>query len=88
MDKISIETNSITKVVATDNWIIKITAYKLYFAHQSDTALIVNKTDTHALSPSTRGEVQYVNIEVSVIGKIFYYKFMLLYVIKFISFKG
>lgn len=64
MDKISIDTNSITKVVVTDNWIIKVTSYKLHFAHQSDTALILNKSDTHALSPTTRGEVQYVNIEV------------------------
>ncbi|XP_023248642.1 E3 ubiquitin-protein ligase TM129-like [Copidosoma floridanum] len=65
IDKITIDTNSITKIVATDNWIIKVTSYKCYFAHQSDTALIVNKSDTHALSPDRRGGVQYVNIEVT-----------------------
>ncbi|KAJ8686301.1 hypothetical protein QAD02_022095 [Eretmocerus hayati] len=64
IDKICFDTNSITKIVATDNWIIKVTPYTLYFAHQSDTALIVNKSDTHALSLHSRGEVQYVNIEV------------------------
>ncbi|XP_033209594.1 E3 ubiquitin-protein ligase TM129 [Belonocnema kinseyi] len=64
IDKIVIDTNSVTRIVATDNWIIKISPYKLYVAHQSDTALIVNKSDTHVMSPTTRGEVQFVNIEV------------------------
>ncbi|XP_024941675.1 E3 ubiquitin-protein ligase TM129 [Cephus cinctus] len=64
IDKIVIDSNSVTQVVATDNWIIKITPYKLYVAHQSDTALILNRSDTHAMSATTRGEVQYVNIEV------------------------
>lgn len=61
-----IDTNSVTRIVATDNWIIKISPYKLYVAHQSDTALIVNKSDTHVMSPTTRGEVQFVNIEVNI----------------------
>ncbi|OXU32031.1 hypothetical protein TSAR_004329 [Trichomalopsis sarcophagae] len=64
IDKIIIDTNSITKIVATDNWIIKVSPYKLYFAHQSDTALVLNRSDTHAFSQSTRTEVQYVNIAV------------------------
>jgi len=50
--------------VVTDNWIIKITPYKLYIAHQSDTILILNKSDTHMMSPTTRDEVQYINIQV------------------------
>lgn len=33
-------------------------------AHQSDTALIVNRSDTHGMSPVTGGEVQFINIEV------------------------
>ncbi|XP_043269386.1 E3 ubiquitin-protein ligase TM129 [Venturia canescens] len=63
--RLVIVTNSVTKVVATDNWIIKVTPYKLHVAHQTDTTLIVNRSDTHAMSPATRGEVQYVNIEVT-----------------------
>lgn len=38
-----IRTNAIFKVIATDNWVIKTTPYTVYFAHQSDTALIVDK---------------------------------------------
>ncbi|XP_066586221.1 E3 ubiquitin-protein ligase TM129 isoform X2 [Prorops nasuta] len=64
IDKIVIDTNSMTRIIATDNWIIKVTPYRLYIAHQSDTALIVNRSDTHSMSPATRGEVQFINIEV------------------------
>lgn len=42
-----------------DNWIMKVTPYRVYVAHKS--VLIVNKTDTHQMS---RDEVQYINIEV------------------------
>lgn len=65
IDKIIIITNSITRVVVTDNWIIKITPYSLYVAHQSDTTLTVNKSDIHVMSPTTRDQVQYINIQVN-----------------------
>ncbi|KAG7190384.1 hypothetical protein KM043_006492 [Ampulex compressa] len=64
VNKIIIDTNSITRIIATDNWIIKVMLYKIQIAHQSDTALIVNSSDTHVMSPTTRGEVQFINIEV------------------------
>lgn len=64
VDKIKIVTNSVTNIVATDNWIMKIMPYEIRVAHQSDTALIVNRSDTHVLSPTTRGGVQFINIEV------------------------
>lgn len=64
VDKIVIVTNSVTRVVATDNWIIKITPYKLQVAHQSDATLVVNKSDTHLMSPTTRDQVQFINIQV------------------------
>ncbi|XP_072766918.1 E3 ubiquitin-protein ligase TM129 [Anoplolepis gracilipes] len=64
VDKIVIVTSSITRIVATDNWIIKITPYKLLVAHQSDATLIVNKSDTHLMSPTTRDQVQFINIQV------------------------
>ncbi|KAL2746341.1 E3 ubiquitin-protein ligase TM129 [Vespula maculifrons] len=64
IDKILIDTSSVTRVIVTDNWIIKITSYKLYIARQNDTALIVSKSDTHAMSHTARGEVQFINIEV------------------------
>ncbi|XP_011059453.1 PREDICTED: E3 ubiquitin-protein ligase TM129 [Acromyrmex echinatior] len=64
IDKIVIVTNSVTRVVATDNWIIKITPYKLQVAHQSDATLVVNKSDVHFMSPTTRDQVQFINIQV------------------------
>lgn len=65
IDKTIITTNNITSIIATDNWIIKVLPYKIMVAHQNDTALIVNKSDTHEMSPLTRGEVQFINIEVN-----------------------
>ncbi|XP_020286754.1 E3 ubiquitin-protein ligase TM129 [Pseudomyrmex gracilis] len=64
ISKIIIVTNSVTRVVATDNWIIKITLYKVQVAHQSDTTLVVNKSDTHLMSPATRDQIQFINIQV------------------------
>ncbi|XP_070516545.1 E3 ubiquitin-protein ligase TM129 isoform X1 [Cardiocondyla obscurior] len=61
IDKIAIVTNSITRVVVTDNWIIKITPYKLQVAYQSDAILTVTKSDIHTTS---RDEVQFINIQV------------------------
>ncbi|KAK9295819.1 hypothetical protein QLX08_009950 [Tetragonisca angustula] len=64
IDKVILTTNSITCVIVTDNWIIKVLPYKIMVAHQNDTALIVNRSDTHEMSPTTRGEIQFINIEV------------------------
>ena len=64
IDKICIETNSVVKFIATDNWIVKVTPYRLAVAHQSDAALILISTDTHQVAPSSPGGAQYLNIEV------------------------
>ncbi|KAF5284436.1 hypothetical protein FQR65_LT13542 [Abscondita terminalis] len=64
IDKISIQANAISKVIATENWIMKVTPLTIFIAHQSDTTLNVNNCDTHFLSPENSGQVQYVTIEV------------------------
>ncbi|XP_014482017.1 PREDICTED: E3 ubiquitin-protein ligase TM129 [Dinoponera quadriceps] len=64
VDKTDIVTNGITRIVVTDNWIIKITSYKLQVVHQSDATLIVKKCDTHLMSAITGDQVQYINIQV------------------------
>ncbi|XP_069672804.1 E3 ubiquitin-protein ligase TM129 [Periplaneta americana] len=64
IDKICIETNSVVKVIATDNWIVKVSPYWLDVAHQSDAALILSSSDTHQVAPSSPGGAQYLNIEV------------------------
>ncbi|XP_015431931.1 PREDICTED: E3 ubiquitin-protein ligase TM129 [Dufourea novaeangliae] len=62
--KIVMSTNNILYVIVTDNWIIKVTLYKILVAHQNDTVLVVTKSDTHDMSPVTRGEIDFINIEV------------------------
>jgi hypothetical protein len=52
------------KIIATDNWIVKVTPYWLYVAHQSDAALILSSSDTHQVVPGNHREEQYLNIDV------------------------
>lgn len=42
-DKITMQTSAIHFVAATQNWVMKVSNYKVNFAHQSDTALIAIK---------------------------------------------
>lgn len=64
LEKICIQTTAITRIVATENWLIKITPLTLFIAHQSDTTLVVKQADTHEISPVSSNEVQYITIEV------------------------
>lgn len=64
VDKTDIVTNNVTRIVVTDNWIIKVTPYKLQVMHQSDANLIVSKCDTHFMSAITGDQVQFINIQV------------------------
>ncbi|XP_017477485.1 PREDICTED: E3 ubiquitin-protein ligase TM129 [Rhagoletis zephyria] len=56
--------NSISTVIATENWIIKTTLYNVHFAHQSDTSLSVAKTETYNVSQDTNDTLQMVSIVV------------------------
>ncbi|KAK4875589.1 hypothetical protein RN001_012011 [Aquatica leii] len=64
IDKISIQANAICTVIATENWIMKVTPLTIFIAHQSDATLNVNQCDTHSLSPENSRQVQYITIEV------------------------
>lgn len=64
IDKISVQTNSLIKVIATENWVLKVTPFTILLAHQSDAILVVQKADTHRISVQTTNETQYLNIEV------------------------
>jgi hypothetical protein len=64
IDKICVRTNSLIKVIATENWILKVTPFTILIAHQSDASLIVQKADTHQISLETTNETQYLNIAV------------------------
>ncbi|XP_011191811.1 E3 ubiquitin-protein ligase TM129 [Zeugodacus cucurbitae] len=56
--------NSISTVIATENWIIKTSLYNVHFAHQSDTSLSVAKTETYNVSQDTNDTLQMVSIVV------------------------
>lgn len=45
--------NSISTVIATENWIIKTSLYNVHFAHQSDTSLSVAKVSESCNSSKT-----------------------------------
>lgn len=51
------------KIVATENWILKITPLAMFIIHQSDASLVVKEADTYELSPQNAA-TQYLNIEV------------------------
>uniref|UniRef100_A0A336MJS4 CSON000280 protein n=1 Tax=Culicoides sonorensis TaxID=179676 RepID=A0A336MJS4_CULSO len=63
-DRMEIKLNSISNLIITENWIIKTMPYMIYIAHQSDTELIADKTDTHAITEESYDIIQYVNIRV------------------------
>lgn len=57
--------SAITKIIVTENWIMKTSLYFVNFAHQSDTALIAVNSDSHNISIHDNNDsVQFVNIEV------------------------
>ena len=64
-DKLIKKHSSITKIIATENWIMKTSLYFVHFAFQSDSALIAIKSDSHNISiADSLDSVQYVNIQV------------------------
>lgn len=63
VDKICIQTNAVCKVVATENWVIKVLPHTMYVVHQSDASLVVNQADTHHISYQN-ADAQFINIEV------------------------
>jgi len=67
IDKISIRTNPLCKVVVTDNWILMVGAWpwSLRLSHQSDVKLQLVTAEHHSIS--TEGEIggaQYLHIKV------------------------
>ncbi|CAH1634986.1 unnamed protein product [Spodoptera littoralis] len=63
VDKVSIQLNTTSRFVATENWLIKLSPYKLNVVKQGDCTLVATATDSHNLTASGEDEVQYVNIE-------------------------
>ena len=69
--------SSISNIIATENWIMKTSLYFVHFAHQSDTALIADKSDNHDISITASSEsVQFVNIQGTCDEKFIYFSFI------------
>lgn len=64
VEKITLRCSSVATVHATENWIIKLTPYKMYIAHQNHSVLILSNADTHLVSTAGLGTVQYLTIDV------------------------
>ncbi|XP_039491371.1 E3 ubiquitin-protein ligase TM129 isoform X2 [Drosophila santomea] len=55
--------NSISSVIATQNWIIKTTIYNVHFAHQTNTSLSVAKAETYNISQQDQNDtLQMISI--------------------------
>lgn len=64
-DKLLKQFSSVCKIIATENWIMKTSLYFVHFAHQSDSALIADRSDAHSISMhDTTDSAQFVNIQV------------------------
>lgn len=64
-DKLVKRFSSITKIIVTENWVMKTSLYFVNFAHQSDSALIATKSDSHRISiHDSSDSAEYVNIQV------------------------
>jgi E3 ubiquitin-protein ligase TM129 len=53
------------RVIVTDSWLIRTSAYRVDAARQTDAHLAVVGTDEHHLSPETTTGVQYLNLDVA-----------------------
>ncbi|KAL5284590.1 TMEM129 family protein [Megaselia abdita] len=60
-----IKMNITERLVATDNWIIKVSPLSLNFAHQSDTSLVLDKNETYKNPEDTSEIVQMLSIKVT-----------------------
>lgn len=64
LDKFCVETSPLSKIIATENWILKVTPLNLFIAHQCDANLVVKESNTHNISLNNLGEVEFLQIEV------------------------
>ena len=53
------------RVIVTDSWLIRTSAYRVDVARQSDTHLAVVGSDEHAMSPETATGIQYLSLDVA-----------------------
>lgn len=65
IDKFSTKANSVCRVIATDSWLLKITAYQVYLLHQRDAVLSLESSIDNSLPYNTSLDTQQLNIRVA-----------------------
>ncbi|XP_073430527.1 E3 ubiquitin-protein ligase TM129 [Dendrobates tinctorius] len=53
------------RIIVTDSWVMKVTTYKVYVAHQQDIHLTVTESRHHEMSPDSNTPVQFITILVA-----------------------
>ncbi|XP_015114489.1 E3 ubiquitin-protein ligase TM129 [Diachasma alloeum] len=64
LDKLQIRTNSTTKIVVTNTWIMKVSAYKLEIASQINSVLVAYNVNSYSSTPSPTESVHYVKYRI------------------------
>ncbi|KAG7164734.1 E3 ubiquitin-protein ligase TM129-like [Homarus americanus] len=65
IDKFSTKANSVCRVIATDSWLMKVTAYRVHLTHQRDAVLSLESSVNHQLSQNNSLDTQLLNIKVT-----------------------
>ncbi|XP_063988396.1 E3 ubiquitin-protein ligase TM129 [Diachasmimorpha longicaudata] len=66
LDKLQIRTNSTTKIVVTNTWIMKVSAYKLEIASQINSVLVAYNVNSYSSTLSPTDSVHYVKYRIVV----------------------
>lgn len=64
IDKFSTKANSVCRVVATDSWLVKITAYRVHILHQRDAILSLESSIDNTLPYNSSLDMQQLCIKV------------------------
>ncbi|RXG70074.1 E3 ubiquitin-protein ligase [Armadillidium vulgare] len=65
IDKVSSDINSISRIIATENWLIKITSYKIHLIALRDALLVIESTQEAPIIPNSTSPAQLISIRVT-----------------------
>ena len=65
IDKVTVSPNPISKTVITGSWIIKITPYTVYVAHQNHVSLNLLDNEEHNLTINSQIGAQFLSVQVT-----------------------
>ncbi|XP_045613008.2 E3 ubiquitin-protein ligase TM129 [Procambarus clarkii] len=65
IDKFTTKPNSVCRVIATDSWLMKVTAYRVYLIHHRDAVLSLESSENHQLAQNRTLDTQLLDIKVT-----------------------